>query len=82
MPDDHGILTWIVRFAGVAYRRFSVGKDGRSPSERILGRKCRHLMAEFGEAVHWTPASPGKRPSLEARTEDGYYFGPVEGTNE
>ena len=31
IPDDHLIMTWLVRHAASTYRRFHVGADGQTP---------------------------------------------------
>ena len=39
IPENHNLMTWVVDYAGGSYRRFHVGRDGKCPLERILGRK-------------------------------------------
>ena len=74
IPDSHPIITWLVQYAGAVHRRFSVGEDGKTPSERISGRKCTQLMAEFGERIWWMPLDPdGDLPSPGDRFVDGFW---------
>lgn len=80
VPASHGLITWMVRYASSVYCRYTVGRDGRTPHERLTGRKFRGAVAEFGEAVWWMPLQPhGCLPPLGARFEPGWYLGPVEG---
>ena len=55
IPPSHDILAWMVDHVASIYRRVVVGVDGKTPMERIRGRKGRDIMAEFGEYVHYMP---------------------------
>ena len=50
IPDDHNILTWMVAHASTCYNRYHLGADGRTPKERVLGRKLGPPLAQFGGA--------------------------------
>ena len=83
IAEDHNIMTWIVAFAGASYRKYHIGKDGRSPSERVLGRPSNNPAAHFGEAILYKPLSPSSRPgALEERFLEGFFVGHVEGTTQ
>ena len=72
VPADHVIITWILHHATAMQRRFRVGADGRTPNERLVGRKVGTQMAEFGEQV-WYMALRGsgdRLPSLGERYLD------------
>ena len=45
IPDDHPLLTWISRYGSIACRRFAIGGDGRTPWERLTGRRHRGFSA-------------------------------------
>ena len=54
IPDTHNLLTWLVKYAASAYNRFHVGTDGRTPFERLVGRRSliplrhlNHVMQSF-----------------------------------
>ena len=82
LPEDHNLLTWLVRHAASCYRKFHVGADGFTPAERVLGRRSGGPVAQFAESVWWMPLSPGRRPdALEPRYKDGHFLGYVDGTN-
>ena len=51
LPEDHNLLTWLVRHAASCYRKFHVGADGFTLAERVLGRKSGGPVALFGESV-------------------------------
>ena len=36
IPETHPLMTWITAFVGSSYRRYHIGRDGKTPSERIL----------------------------------------------
>ena len=83
LDPEHPIITWVVQYVATTYFRYSQGHDGMTPEQRTTGRQSHQLSAEFGERVWWKPLSPQHRaPALQARTEDGFYLGPVEGSNE
>lgn len=55
IPDRHAILTWIARHTNFLISRFRVGADGRTPHERLRGKKWRRPMVTFGEQVWCRP---------------------------
>lgn len=77
IPETHGLLSWLVRQAAYVYRQYSLGPDGRTPHERLTGRRSRPAVAEFCERVWWMPLqTPANRlPPLGARCESGFYLG-------
>ena len=50
----------MIRHAGDTISRFAIGKDGRTPMERLKGQRCRKPQIEFGECVMYlTPGTEG-----------------------
>ena len=47
----HPVFEWLVEHAADILTKCSVGKDGRTPYERIKGKRYHGLMLEFGSAV-------------------------------
>ena len=47
VPPTHDLLAWMVEHAMSVDRRTAVGADGKTPLERIRGRRGRDHMAEF-----------------------------------
>ena len=41
MPIEHPVWAWLVEYAGFLWTRFNVGKDGRTPYERMKGKKAK-----------------------------------------
>ena len=83
VPDDHPLLTWMVPYSLATFRRYTLGRDGKTCYERLLGRRAATPLASFGESVWWMPLQPsGKKLSpLEARFQTGRFVGPVDGSN-
>ena len=83
IPDNSPLITWICLYAGAMQRRFSIGDDGRTPWERLHGRKCAQPMAVFGERIWWMPLDKDASiPDPGTRFCDGFWAGPVDGQNE
>ena len=45
------MLLWLVEYAGVLFSKFRVGADGKTPIERLKGRRSHMGLADFGESV-------------------------------
>lgn len=41
LPDDHPVLTWMVRHVACLHNRYHVGNHGLSPSDRVTGRRSK-----------------------------------------
>ena len=52
IPSNHNILAWLVEFAGTVVNRYEVGRDGKTPFERLRGKQSRLIGLEFGEKVN------------------------------
>ena len=55
LPPTHQLLAWLVEHVASIHRRTYVGTDGRTPLERLRGRRGRDVMVEFAEAVFYMP---------------------------
>ena len=84
VPDDHGLLSWLVRHAVCVSRRILVGPDGRTSVDRYIDGACGGSMVEFGERIWWMPLQRTGNgwPAWGARFEDGWYLGSCEGSRE
>ena len=62
------ILLWLVRRAAMAYSRYKIGEDGKTPYERQNGRKCSLEVAPFGQLVRYKKLgeTSQERKSLES----------------
>lgn len=52
MPSAHPTLTWAARHASSIHYHYHVGTDGRTPWERVAGKRAGRRVAEFGETDH------------------------------
>ena len=41
IPSNHNILAWLVEFAETVVNRYEVGRDGKTPFERLRGKQSR-----------------------------------------
>ena len=79
--QDHPVLTWLVRHAGVVLAIGQRGKDGRTGHELRRGKPFRRKIPPFGEKVFYLPV--GKRQSrLTDRWLPGLFLGLKEGSDE
>ena len=49
VPPDARILCWLVELAAYLMNRCDVGSDGKTPLQRLHGRKDHTPFLEFGE---------------------------------
>ena len=83
IDDTHNLLTWLVSYAALSYNLFHVGPDGRTPRERVLGRKVGPPIARFGEAIWYRPLlSQGRPPALQERFQPGFFINYISGSNQ
>ena len=76
IPSNHNILAWFVEFAGTVVNRYEVGRDGKTPYERLRGKQSRLIGLEFGEKVNFRRTAVGARMSkLDSLWSDGVFLG-------
>ena len=76
VPSNHNILAWLVEFAATLINRYEVGRDGRTPHERLRGKASRLVGLEFGEKVNFRRAPVGSRMAkLDSLWSDGVFLG-------
>ena len=80
-PRD-AIMTWIVKHAAVVRTRFKVGQDGKTPYERIKGKKSSRPLVHIGEKVMYMPLKPGRLGGMHSRFFYGVFLGINERTDE
>ena len=56
----HPVLTWLCKFVGYMMNRMEVASDGKTPYERVKGKRSEVMGLEFCEKVLWK-YHPGKR---------------------
>ena len=57
LREDSPILPWLVEHAGSVLCRFQKGRDGRTPFERLHGKKPTQEFVPLGEKVLARPVS-------------------------
>ena len=79
---QHPVITWMCEFVGYMMNRMEVAADGKTPYERVKGKKGEVLGLEFGERVMWKH-HPGKTmEKLNARWGNGLFLGVRSRSNE
>ena len=68
--------------AGTLLRQFSIGKDDKTPHQRLKGRRSQKQLIEFGMSVHFMPLDPLDQPNADPRYMDGIWLGLRMGTEE
>ena len=76
LPSNHNILAWLVDFAGTAVNRYEVGRDGKTPFERLRGKQLILIGVKFGENVNFRRTAVGVRMAkLDSLWSDGVFLG-------
>jgi len=75
LAETHNSLPWMIRHCGEQRFRSDVGDDGRTPRQRIKGRKFKREICLFGECVWYIkPKSKGKDKAY-SRWDHGVWLG-------
>ena len=53
LQSTDAILLWLIRWVAMAYSRYKLGAEGKTPYERQKGRKCVLEVVPFGELVRY-----------------------------
>ena len=77
------ILLWLIRWVAMAYSRFKVGADGKTPYERQKGCKCLLEVVPFGKLVRFKQLgeTAAQRKSLESSWSEGVWLGHARGSS-
>ena len=78
------ILLCLARWAAMAYSRYKIGEDGKTPYERQKGRKRSFEVVPFGELVRYNKLgeTSQERKSLESSWSEGVWLGHARGSSE
>ena len=79
------IMQWMIELAPVLINRCLVGKDGRTPYRRLMGKDSAKGIVELGERVLAKIArgrQSGRKQSLKTRWEDAVWVGIAKRSNE
>ena len=72
---DWDVVPWLIMHSGLLINRFQVGSDGKTPHERLRGRKSKKELVEFGEQVHYLPLDAGDDGKIDAKWSEGTWLG-------
>jgi hypothetical protein len=78
----HPINTWLCEFAGYMMNRMEVASDGKTPNERIKGKKAVALGLEFGGNALWKHHVGKNMEKLNASWGHGIFVGVRAKSNE
>ena len=82
IPCAHPIMSWMVEHAAETLNRYLVGEDGKTPYERLRGKKYRGEMYEFGRwMMHRFPGKP-EGGSMQPRWAEGVWLGKAVSSDE
>ena len=71
----HPVLTWLCEFVGYMMNRMEVASDGKTPCQRVKGKRSKVMGLEFCVKVLWKD-HPGKgMAKFDARWGYGLFLG-------
>ena len=73
VPPDAGTLCWLVEFAAYLMNRCDIGSDGKTPLQRLHGRRDNTPILELGEKILYVPAKPARGVKWELRFHPGVF---------
>ena len=82
IPPDARILCWLVEFAAYLMNRCDGGSDGKTPLQRLHGRRDNTPILEFGEKTWYMLAKPARRGKWEPRFHPGVFVGMLNSSSE
>jgi len=75
-PSAHPVVAWLVEHVSDVGCKYLVGADGRTPYERLFGKKVREEALEFGEVILYRPRTrQDANVLLEPRWCTGVWLG-------
>ena len=77
---NHPIMPWLVRHAAMVLARFAVQEDGRTPYQRLTGRKFTRVITNFGANVMFR--RDNKRNARCEEWGHGIFLGLASGSTE
>ena len=73
--EGEDLFPWMVQHAADLHNRANVGEDGKTPFERMRGKKFRKEMVEIGEGVMAMIQSEEKKRDLRDNWIEGVWLG-------
>ena len=82
VPTDARILCWLVELAAYLMNRCDIGSKGKTPLQRLHGRKDNTPILEFREKILYMPAKPARGGKWEPRFHPGVFVGRLNSSSE
>ena len=82
IPPDARMLCWLVEFAAYLMNRCDIGSDGKTPQQRLHGRRDNTPILEFGEKILYMRAKPARGGKWEPRFHPGVFVGMLNSSSE
>ena len=78
------ILLWMIEYAGILLSRYTVSRDGKTPHQRLYGKRCNQPVCAFGERVlaELAVRKSSRKCKLRDRWIDAVWVGVVPKTGE
>ena len=76
------MIPWMVMHAAASFSRFNMGKDGKTPYERVTGNQCQKNPIDFGEYVAGLRPDSKDKFMVGVRWLNGVYLGMLDRTDE
>ena len=73
VPPQARILCWLAEVAAYLMNRCDMGSDGKTPLQRLHGRRDNTPTLEFGEKILYMPAKPARGRKWEPRFHPGVF---------
>ena len=75
LSDDSPVMPWLVEHAGCILSRCQKGRDGKTPFERLHGKKPTQEFVPFGEKVLARRVTTEPRNRMNPRYQYGIWLG-------
>ena len=75
IATEHPILAWLCEHTAYLLNRLEVGHGGKTPYERMKGKRATVLGVEFGEKLMWKQKPIGAMSKLESQWKIGVFIG-------
>jgi len=75
IDPTHNISPWMVEYAAQLLSRYKVGEDGKTPYERIKGKKFKTPLVTFGERVRFLKSESVGKNKWDCRWSHGIFLG-------
>ena len=82
VPPDARILCCLMEFAAYLMNRCDIGRDGKTPLQRLYGRRDNRPILEFGEKILYMPAKPARGGKWQPRFHPRVFVGMLKPSSE